>query len=152
MAKPILTSPSSTRVQEIQVQTSNYSAKYGTTGGAVINAVTKSGTSTFHGNAYEYFRNDKMDARNFFSPTVVPIKQNEFGFSIGGPVILPHYNKNRNKTFFFWNENWRYRRSATTITTATPPLRCAPAILPPRPRASRNPFSTRAPGSHSPAT
>lgn len=107
-------------IQEIQVQTSNYSARYGTTGGAIVNAVTKSGTAQFHGNAYEYFRNDKMDARNFFSPTVVPLKQNNFGFSIGGPVILPHFNKNRNRTFFFWNEDWRRRRNATTLLTATP--------------------------------
>jgi hypothetical protein len=107
-------------IQEIQVQTSNYSAKYGTTGGSVINTVTKNGTAQFHGNAYEYFRNDKMDARNFFSPAVVPLKQNNYGFSIGGPVILPHYNKNRNKTFFFWNEDWRKRRNATTLLTATP--------------------------------
>jgi hypothetical protein len=107
-------------LQEIQVQTSNYSARYGTTGGSVINAVTKSGTAKFHGNAYEYFRNDKMDARNFFSPTVVPLKQNEFGFSIGGPVFLPWYNKARNRTFFFWNEDWRKRRNATTLLTATP--------------------------------
>ncbi len=112
--------PALDTIQEIQVQTSNYSARYGTAGGAVINAVTKSGTAAFHGNAYEYFRNDKMDARNFFSPTVVPLKQNEFGFSIGGPVILPHYNYKRQRTFFFWNENWRYRRNATTLLSATP--------------------------------
>lgn len=105
---------------EVQVQTANYSARYGTAGGAVINAVTRSGTSQFHGTAYHYLRNDRMDARNFFSPTVVPLKQNNFGFTIGGPVVLPWYNRARNKTFFFWSEDWRYRRSATAILTATP--------------------------------
>jgi hypothetical protein len=105
---------------EVQVQTSNYSARYGTAGGAVINAITKSGTAQFHGGAYEYFRNDKLDARNFFSPTVPPLKQNQFGFLIGGPVIFPHYDKLRNKTFFFWSEDWRFRRNATTLLTATP--------------------------------
>ena len=59
-------------LEEVQVQTSNYSARYGTTGGAVINAVTRSGTASFHGSAYEYFRNNDLDARNFFSPTRTP--------------------------------------------------------------------------------
>ncbi|HEY3841234.1 MAG TPA: carboxypeptidase-like regulatory domain-containing protein [Bryobacteraceae bacterium] len=112
--------PALDSIQEMQVQTSNYSARYGTAGGAVINAVTRNGTSQFHGNAYEYLRNNDFDARNFFNPVVSPLKQNNFGFSIGGPVILPHYNHNRNTTFFFWNEDWRYRNSATTLRTATP--------------------------------
>jgi hypothetical protein len=107
-------------IDEVQVQTSNYSARYGTTGGAVITAITKSGTSSFHGSAYEYFRNDKMDARNFFAVQNPPLKQNQFGFTIGGPVILPHYNKDRNKTFFFWSEDWRKRRNASTSLTTTP--------------------------------
>ncbi len=107
-------------LQEVQVQTANYSARYGTTGGAVISAVTKSGTSQFHGGAYEYLRNDAFDARNFFAASNPPLKQNNFGFLIGGPVILPHYNKDRNKTFFFLSEDWRKRRNATTSLTATP--------------------------------
>ena len=86
-------------LEEVQVQTSNYSARYGTTGGAVINAVTRSGTASFHGSAYEYFRNNDLDARNFFSPTRTPVKQNQFGFTIGGPV----------------------RTARTTIRTATRP-------------------------------
>ena len=106
-------------IDEIQVQTANYSAKYGTTGGSVINAVTRSGTSVFHGSAYEYFRNSAMDARNFFSPTVTPLKQNEWGFTLGGPVILPHYTK-RDRTFFFYSEDWRVRSNPSVSTTATP--------------------------------
>lgn len=112
--------PSLDSIQQVQVQTSNYSARYGTAGSAVINTITKNGTSQFHGNAYEYLRNNDFDARNFFNPIVSPLKQNNFGFSIGGPVILPHYNHNRDKTFFFWNEDWRLRNSATTLLTATP--------------------------------
>jgi hypothetical protein len=112
--------PALDSIQEVQVQTANYSARYGTAGGAVVNAVTKNGTAQFHGNAYEYVRNNDFDARNFFNPVVSPLKQNNFGFSIGGPVILPHYNHERNKTFFFWNEDWRYRNNATTLLTATP--------------------------------
>ena len=84
---------------EVQIQTANYSARYGTTGGAVITSVTKSGTSQFHGSAYEYLRNDAMDARNFFAQSNPPLRQNQSVF-IGGPVLLPHYNEDRNKTFF----------------------------------------------------
>jgi len=112
--------PSLDSIQQVQVQTANYSARYGTAGGAIVNAVTKNGTAQFHGNAYEYLRNNDFDARNFFNPKVSPLKQNNFGFSIGGPVVLPHYNHDRNKTFFFWNEDWRYRNNATTLPTATP--------------------------------
>lgn len=107
-------------IEEMQIQTANYSARYGTSGGAIISAVTRSGTSQFHGSAYEYLRNNDLDARNFFSPTPTPLKQNQFGFTIGGPVLLPHYNKGRNKTFFFWNEDWRLRNSAAVSLTATP--------------------------------
>ena len=107
-------------IGEVQIQTANYSARYGTTGGAVITSVTKSGTSAFHGSAYEYLRNNAMDARNFFAQNNPPLRQNQYGFSIGGPVVLPHYNKDRNKTFFFWNEEWRKRRNALTSLTATP--------------------------------
>ena len=68
---------------------------------------TKSGTSTFHGSAYEYLRNDALDARNYFSLTKNALKQNIFGYSVGGPVFIPgHYNTNRQKTFFFWSQQW----------------------------------------------
>ena len=107
-------------LEEVQVQTSNYSARWGTTGGVVINAVTRSGTNSLHGSAYEFLRNDKLDARNFFSPTAVPLKQNQFGFTIGGPVVIPKVYNGRNRTFFFWSEDWRKRRNASTSLTATP--------------------------------
>jgi len=107
-------------IGEVQIQTANYSARYGTTGGAVITSVTKSGASAFHGSAYEYLRNNVMDARNFFAQNNPPLRQNQYGFSIGGPVLLPRYNRNRNKTFFFWNEEWRKRRNALTSLTITP--------------------------------
>src|SRR5215472_10107078 len=89
-------------------------------GGAIVSAVTRGGTSTFHGSAYEYLRNNAMDARNFFSPAPTPLKQNQFGFTIGGPLILPHYNRKRNKTFFFYSEDWRYRSNPSVSQTSTP--------------------------------
>jgi len=84
-------------IQEFSVLTSNYSAEYGKTSGGVVNAITRSGTNGFHGSAYEFLRNSKLDARNFFEdPTQAkaPFKRNQFGGAIGGPVI-------KNRTFFF---------------------------------------------------
>ena len=81
----------------MQVQTANYSARWGTAGGVVINAVTRSGTNTFRGSAYEYLRNDKLDARNFFAAAPPPLKQNQYGFTIGGPVLIPKFYNGRNK-------------------------------------------------------
>lgn len=107
-------------IEEVQVQTANYSARYGSTGGAVINAVTRSGTRDFRFSAYEYFRNEKLDARNFFAPTRPPLRQNQFGFTVSGPVVLPGYGRDRTKTFFFWSEDWRLRRNAQVGLTATP--------------------------------
>jgi hypothetical protein len=84
-------------VQEFSVITTNYSAEYGKTSGGVINAVTRSGTNNFHGSAYEFIRNSALDARNYFdAATIAPFRRNQFGGTIGGPVI-------HDKTFFFFN-------------------------------------------------
>jgi len=68
--------------------------------GGIVNVVTKSGTNTFHGDAWEFSRNDALDARNFFVQSKTPLRQNQFGGAAGGPVLLPGYN-GRNKTFFY---------------------------------------------------
>jgi Carboxypeptidase regulatory-like domain/TonB-dependent Receptor Plug Domain/TonB dependent receptor len=82
-------------VEEFSVLTSSYSAEYGKTSGGVVNAISRAGTNQFHGNAYEFVRNSAMDARNFFDPATVPaFRRNQFGASIGGPII-------KDKTFFF---------------------------------------------------
>src|SRR5947199_682331 len=84
-------------IQEFSVLTSNYSAEYGKTSGGDVNAITRSGTTTFHGSVYEFLRNSALDARNFFEdPTVrkAPFKRNQFGGAVGGPII-------KNRTFFF---------------------------------------------------
>src|SRR5437016_525306 len=84
-------------IQEFSVLTSNYSAEYGKTSGGVVNAITRSGTNTFHGSVYEFLRNSALDARNFFEdPTApkAPFKRNQFGGAVGGPII-------KNRTFFF---------------------------------------------------
>jgi hypothetical protein len=97
-------------IAEFTVLTSNYSAEYGKTSGGVINAVTKSGTNAFHGDAYEFIRNSALDARNYFDgPSIPPFKRNQFGASAGGPII-------KDKTFFFFNyEGLRQSLSATNV-------------------------------------
>jgi hypothetical protein len=99
-------------IQEFSVLTSNYSAEYGKTSGGVINAITRSGTGAFHGSAYEFLRNSALDARNFFDgPQIPAFKRNQFGGSIGGPVI-------RERTFFFFDyEGIRQSKGITAVTT-----------------------------------
>jgi hypothetical protein len=73
-------------IEEFSVLTSNYSAEYGRTSGGVINSVTRAGTNQFHGDAYEFLRNDVLDAENFFDTSKVPFRRNQFGASGGGPI------------------------------------------------------------------
>ena len=111
-------SPSPDGVEEFKVQTSNYSAEFGQSAGGVVNVITRSGTNTVHGSLYEFLRNEVFDARNFFAPTKAPYKQNQFGGSIGGPVVLPHIIDGHNKLFFFADlEGFRSRKGQTTNIT-----------------------------------
>ncbi len=101
-------------IAEFKVQTSNYSSEFGRSGGAVINATIKSGTNQFHGNVFEFLRNDVLDARGFFEPSgdkKAPFRQNQFGFTFGGPAI-------HNKLFFFTDyQGTRIGTSQTDIST-----------------------------------
>jgi hypothetical protein len=92
--------PSVETVAEFKVVNS-VAAEYGLTGGAFMSFISKSGTNEFHGDAFEYLRNNAFDARSFFAPTVSTEKQNEFGVTGGGPVYIPKVYDGRNKTFFF---------------------------------------------------
>jgi hypothetical protein len=89
--------PSIETIDEVRVQTNDYTAEVGRTAGGVINVITKTGTNTFHGSVYEYFRNDALDANSFqlggYLPTT-ELRQNQYGGSLGGPI-------KKNKTFFF---------------------------------------------------
>jgi Carboxypeptidase regulatory-like domain len=88
-------SPSIDAIQEFRVQTNNASAEFGTTAGGQINMITKTGTSSFHGDVYEFLRNDDFDAKNFFAGTAKPeLRQNQFGGTLGGPIL-------KNKLLFF---------------------------------------------------
>src|SRR5580704_8037680 len=86
-------------LQEFSVQQSPYSAEFNR-GGAFFNATTKSGTNKFHGGVFEFFRNEKLDARNYFSATRAILKRNQFGGDIGGPLSIPHLYNGKDKTFF----------------------------------------------------
>jgi hypothetical protein len=100
--------PSIDAIAEVQVLTSNYGAQYGRNGSGTVEVETKSGTNKFHGDLYEYFRNDDLNATPEFLTYVPEYKKNDFGFTIGGPIYIPgHYNTNKQKTFFFWSEEWR---------------------------------------------
>jgi len=100
--------PSVDSIGEFKVLTSNYGAQYGRNGSGTVEAETKSGTKAFHGDAFEFLRNDAFNAKQFNFTNVPPYKKHDFGFTIGGPVYIPGvYNQNKQKTFFFYSEEWR---------------------------------------------
>ena len=100
---------------------SSASAEYGLTGGVVISFVTQSGSNELHGAAYEYLRNEALDARSFFAQNVAIGKRNEFGFKLGGPVVIPRVYNGHNKTFFFANVGRFIFHSAVAGTVLTLP-------------------------------
>lgn len=110
--------PSVEGVEEFRIQTNSYSAEYGRSGGGVLTIATKSGTNQFHGSLFEFFRNSKMDANNWFSNAsgskLGKFQRNEFGASLGGPVTLPKIYNGENRTFFFAVYEGRRQRAATT--------------------------------------
>ena len=113
----LIVSPSIDSIGQLRVQTSNYSAIYGAAGSQIVNARIKSGTNAFHGTAYEFVRNDAMDANNFFLNRAgkprPALKLNDFGFTLGGPII-------HKKVFFFYSQEWRTFRAYTVYNTHTP--------------------------------
>ena len=155
----VIVKPSIDALQEMKVQTSLYSAEYGRTAGGVINFVTKSGTNEFHGSLFEFFRNEKMDARNFFAGAKKPsYKQNQYGGSIGGPI-------RKNRVFFFGDyEGFRLRQGQTFAEHGTHGWRAAREFFRvesgvrsasphgPIPRALAATFATRFPGDQIPAS
>jgi len=103
--------PSVDAIAEVKVLTSNYGAQYGRSGSGTVEVETKSGTSSFHGDAYEFVRNQAFNARNYFQSYVPQYNKNDFGYTLGGPIFIPgHYNTNKQKTFFFWSQEWRRER------------------------------------------
>ena len=113
--------PNPDSLEEFSILTNNYSAEYGRGGGAVVNAITKSGTNRFHGSLYEFVRNDAFDARNFFSLIVPKLQRNQFGGSLGGPVWMPNVYKGRDRTFFFVSYEGLRQRQASTFSSLIVP-------------------------------
>jgi hypothetical protein len=109
--------PNLDAIQEVQVQNGNYTAQYGSYMGVHVNMATKSGTNNVHGSVFEFVRNDVLDAHPFFDPAGTPkqpLRFNQFGFALGGPVYLPKLYNGRNKTFFVASyEGLRQIRSGT---------------------------------------
>jgi hypothetical protein len=106
--------PNPDAVQEFNVQTDNVSAQYGIGAGAVVNIVTKSGTNEIHGDVFEFVRNGDLNARNFFAPTQDTLKRNQYGGSVGGPII-------KNKLFYFGTYQGTPIRSAAQGNVAFVP-------------------------------
>ncbi len=108
-------------LQEFSVQTSNYSARYGGNAGGVVNIITKSGTNEVHGDAFEFVRNAVFNARNFFAPARDQLKRNQYGFTFGGPVVIPKLYNGKNKTFFFMGyQGTRIRNVGNTSSEYVP--------------------------------
>ena len=113
-----MVSPPPDAIEEFNVETTGYGPEFGRGGGAAVNIAIKSGSNAFHGNVWEYLRNEKLDARNFFDTTdtkTPPYKQNQFGFTFGGPII-------KNHTFFFGDYQGTRIRNAETFVSAVPTL------------------------------
>ena len=122
----LLSYPSVDAISEFVTLRGTYEAEYGRNGGAQINVVTRSGSNDFHGGAYEFFRNNVLDANNYFNKLSSPItprpalRYNDFGFTAGGPVVIPHLYNGRDKTFFFYSQEFRRVENYTTSTSYVP--------------------------------
>jgi hypothetical protein len=111
-------------VEEFKVQTSDFSAEFGRSGAAVLNATIKSGTNEFHGDVWEFFRNDHLDAADFFENAhQVPkgdLQQNQFGFTAGGPLYIPKVFNGKNKVFLFGDYQALRRVQGTILSGSVP--------------------------------
>ncbi len=113
-------------VQEMQILTANYNAEYGRSAGGQIRFVTRSGGRDLHGSFYEYFRNQKLDANTWSNNRAGrPREQNQFnqfGYIVDGPLTLGSFNRDRNKVFWLWGQEWVRRRRGRTVTNTHPTL------------------------------
>lgn len=128
----LLNVPSVDAISEFKIARGTYDAQYGRSSGGQVAVATKSGTSQFHGDAYEFFRNDILNANTFFGNAAKPpagsthafrppYRYNDFGYTIGGPFYIPgHYNTDKSKTFFFFSEEFRRNLIPSTLTATLP--------------------------------
>lgn len=115
--RTLLVFPSIDSIQEFRVERNSFSAEYGQAQGAVINLVTKGGVNEFHGSAFEFFRNDALNANDFFlnraGQPKAPLRYNNFGFNFSGPIW-------KDRIFFFWSEEWRKERRGFALSGRVP--------------------------------
>ncbi len=109
-------------LQEFSVQTSNYTAEYGQSAGSVVNIVTKSGGSQFHGDVFEFLRNGYFNARPYFATKADALHRHQFGGTIGGPVIIPYLSKGKSTQFFFGYQHTLYHLLSNSSTATVPTL------------------------------
>ena len=118
--------PSLDAIQEVKVLTSNYGAQYGRTASGTVQVTTKSGGAAFHGNVYDFIRNEAFNSRNYFDfGTKAPLyRRQDFGGTIGGPLTIPKvYNTHKDKTFFFFSEEVRLEKTPIEYNQAVPSLK-----------------------------
>jgi hypothetical protein len=132
----LLVTPSVDSLAEFSILRNNYSAAFGGGTGAIINVITKSGAQAFHGNLFEFARNDKLDAADFFLNATggqkSELRLNNFGGTIGGPFWIPgHYNQDRTKDFFFVSQEFRREVRGNVATDSVPSARQRQGILDP---------------------
>jgi hypothetical protein len=124
-ANTFIVNPSVDSIAEMKVLTSNYGAMYGKTASGIVQITTKSGTADFHGDGYEFIRNEMFNSRNFFDQgNKTPLyRRNDFGFTLGGPVYIPNlYNSNKQKTFFFFSQEFRFEKTPVDYNQAVPSM------------------------------
>jgi hypothetical protein len=131
----LLAYPSVDSLEEFSVQRGQYGAEYGRSSSGQINVITKSGTNAFHGDLYEFFRNDVLAANNFLlnraGTSRPPLRYNDFGGTVGGPVYIPGlYNGDKNKTFFFFSEEARRVITYTAFDAIVPTANERKGIFP----------------------
>ena len=128
--------PNIDALNEFKVQSHSDQAEFGGVTGGVVNLITKSGTNRFHGTAYEFLRNDALDARGFFTAKKPPLRQNQFGATLGGPI-------RRNKTFFFFAYEGYRQVNPNSALLIVPTPRQLSGDFSGQSRQIYNPFSTR---------
>lgn len=117
----IIYTPGVDETQEFRLQSNSFSAQYGFSSGNVVNMVTKSGTDELHGDVFDFLRNSAADARNYFDHNPqTHFERNQFGFTLGGPVALPHIYSGRKRTFFFGAYEGLRAASPVTATETVP--------------------------------
>ncbi len=123
----LLTNPSVDSIAEFKVLRGQYNPEFGRSSSGEISVITRSGESKFHGGVYEFFRNDVLNGNNFFNNRNAiarpPLRYNDFGGTIGGPLYIPgHYNSDRKKTFFFFSEEVRRIKTFSTFSGTVPSI------------------------------